>query len=151
APGDVVVELGVARSRPGRTAPARILFVDGIVDGDDRGGQLRTVGGVPPLEHVGVRGGQGFTQEERLRGAVGTGGEAQRVAEAAEHAPDRRQVRGVLVAGAPTPGRLVAILGERAVAAVVVHALRTQAADVVAVGAVELERITRAAQFPGEA
>src|SRR5262249_16320102 len=55
------------------------------------------------------------------------------------------------VAGAPTPGRLIAVLGERGGTALVVHALRSEAADVVAVRALGvLEVVTRTAQLVGQ-
>src|SRR5262249_32944547 len=49
APADVVVVPGVGRPRPGRAAPAGVRFADGIIDRNNRGGQLHAVTRVPPL------------------------------------------------------------------------------------------------------
>src|SRR5262249_47188497 len=72
SPGNAIIGHGVLRPADVGPAPTLIIFIDGIVNRNDGGIELRSVGGIPVKpEHMDVFRRQRFTDEQRVAGPVG--------------------------------------------------------------------------------
>src|SRR5712692_1300289 len=135
------------------TAPALIIFIDRIVDGNDGGVELGPISGIPmEYQHVDVLRGQGFTDEKCIRGPIAHVAKGNFGAGTGKHSPDVTGIVGRAVIGArcPSPLRHVAKLLVRFEVTEVVQTLRSHAPHVVAGWILRIKAIARATSIGEE-